>query len=60
MRSFAVGVLLVCAAFTSACGKNVDAAAAIPAPAVDEQRGAASDRFAVFAGGCFWGIEAVF
>ena len=33
--------------------------ATIPAPAVDEH-GSTTDRFAVFAGGCFWGVDAVF
>src|SRR5215831_12967648 len=47
-------VFLLCA-----CTK-VDAAVTIPSPAVDEHGGAATDRFAVFAGGCFWGIDAVF
>jgi len=33
--------------------------ATIPAPTVDEH-GNTGDRFAVFAGGCFWGVDAVF
>ena len=33
--------------------------ATIPAPVVDEHAGT-TDRFAVFAGGCFWGVDAVF
>ena len=45
----------------TACVK-VDAAAGdgIPGPVVDEHGGPTTDRFAVFSGGCFWGVDAVF
>jgi peptide-methionine (S)-S-oxide reductase len=57
MKKMAMAIVLL--SLTCACSK-VDAAATIPGPAVDEHGGAATDRFAVFAGGCFWGVDAVF
>jgi peptide-methionine (S)-S-oxide reductase len=54
MRNLLIASLL----FISACSNA--SAATIPAPTIDEKAGNASDRFAVFAGGCFWGVEAVF
>jgi len=45
----------------TACNAKAGTAAAVPAPAVDAQRAATPGRqTVVVAGGCFWGIQAVF
>src|SRR5262245_21668098 len=56
MRNILIAFLIL----ASAGGNAAAAALTIPPPVIDEQRGGSSDRFAVFAGGCFWGIEAVY
>ena len=57
----AVGALVAAAAFTAwqlPAGAAEDAVV-IPAPSIDEKPSAASEK-AVFAGGCFWGVQGVF
>lgn len=39
---------------------SAEAAVKIPAPAVDERPGTSHAETAVFAGGCFWGVQGVF
>jgi len=58
LQSMSLAVLLTLAA--SAC-QPVSAAGALPAPTVDAPKTAAhGEQVAVLAGGCFWGVEAVF
>ncbi len=53
--------LLTILAGATACNARAGTAAAVPAPAVDAPRAAAAgQQTAVIAGGCFWGIQAVF
>lgn len=41
-------------------GGQAEQARIVPPPAQDEQAGAAATQTAVFAGGCFWGVQGVF
>lgn len=54
-------VLLGSILAVTACNANAGAANAVPAPAVDEKVATSATReSAVLAGGCFWGVQAVF
>ena len=51
-------MLLTILAAAAAC--RAGSGAAVPAPVVDESKAAQGKETAVLAGGCFWGIQAVF
>ena len=54
-------LFLVLVAGTVACSAGSAASAAVPGPVVDSAKAASSgQQTAVIAGGCFWGIQAVF
>ncbi|MEO7325261.1 MAG: peptide-methionine (S)-S-oxide reductase MsrA [Dokdonella sp.] len=53
-------IALPCMLFWQVSARSQEPAVVIPAPALDESaQNAASDK-AVFAGGCFWGVQGVF
>jgi peptide-methionine (S)-S-oxide reductase len=56
-----LGIFLVLLAGATACNAKAGAATAVPAPAQDAKLAATSgQQSAVVAGGCFWGVQAVF
>jgi peptide-methionine (S)-S-oxide reductase len=56
-----LAMILTVLGATLACQAGGGASAAVPAPAVDEAKAAAPGKqTVVVAGGCFWGIQAVF
>jgi peptide-methionine (S)-S-oxide reductase len=56
-----MAMMLTVLAGAVACRAGSGASAAVPAPVVDEAKASASAKqTAVVAGGCFWGIQAVF
>jgi peptide-methionine (S)-S-oxide reductase len=59
-RRLVAAPLFIVAIVTTGC-HAVNASVSIPNPAIDEPAAAdTNDRTAVLAGGCFWGVEAVF
>jgi peptide-methionine (S)-S-oxide reductase len=45
---------------TAGCAQAAEEAIVIPAPAFDEPASGAATAVAVFAGGCFWGVQGVY
>ena len=60
MRGVAVVLAAVLAACASGSAASGDAGVAIPAPAIDLSADARTSETAVLAGGCFWGVQAVY
>src|SRR5437870_4324569 len=61
MPRFSMTVLSVLLAIASVCSASGESKLALPKPAVDAALASSkSEQTAVVAGGCFWGIQAVF
>src|SRR5689334_18593757 len=54
------GAAVLLAAFASMLPSSAETARKIPAPLADEKADGATSKMAVFAGGCFWGVQGVF
>jgi peptide-methionine (S)-S-oxide reductase len=55
-----VGLLAAAAVLLPIGRTSAETAQALPAPALDEAAGKTGPETAVFAGGCFWGVQGVF
>lgn len=55
-----IGAFVLAPALWQRHAQSAEAAVSIPAPAADESKPDARSATAVFAGGCFWGVQGVF
>ncbi len=53
-------VVMLAVALSTGCVSYAEQAHAVPAPTVSEPASGASSEVAVLAGGCFWGVQAVY
>ncbi len=61
LSSRSIRALLIMGSFALlSCARAAEDPVVIPPPAVDEKPAGAATATAVFAGGCFWGVQAVF
>src|SRR5262245_8298721 len=62
LRAFSIVALALAVLVQTGCGPGVEAQAAVtvPAPTLDNPKAAGALETAVVAGGCFWGVQAVF
>jgi peptide-methionine (S)-S-oxide reductase len=59
-RLVTIAALLICAALAPLTGCAAEEPVVIPAPTLDNPKGAGPVQTAVLAGGCFWGVQGVF